>query len=94
MPTVEKHAPGFFCWIELATTDAAAAKAFYSALFGWQPNDMPMGPDRFYTMLMLDGKEVGALYSQDQQQRDQHIPPHWMEYVAVANVDESAARVK
>ena len=35
MPTVEKHAPGFFCWIELSTTDAAAAKAFYGGLFGF-----------------------------------------------------------
>jgi predicted enzyme related to lactoylglutathione lyase len=94
MPTVEKHAPGFFCWVELSTTDAPAAKAFYSGLFGWQPKDMPMGPDAFYTMLLLDGKEVGALYSQDQQQRDQHIPPHWMNYVAVASADDTAARAK
>ena len=94
MPTVEKHAPGFFCWIELSTTDGAAAKAFYGGLFGWQHKDMPMGPDSFYTMLLLDGKEVGALYGQNQQQRDQHIPPHWMNYVAVASADDAAARAK
>jgi predicted enzyme related to lactoylglutathione lyase len=34
MPLVEKHAPGDFCWIELATTDQTGAKKFYSELFG------------------------------------------------------------
>ncbi len=34
MTAIEKHAPGDFCWIELATTDQAAAKQFYSTLFG------------------------------------------------------------
>jgi predicted enzyme related to lactoylglutathione lyase len=63
-------------------------------LFGWQHKDMPMGADSFYTMLLLDGKEVGVLYSQNQQQRDQHIPPHWMNYVAVASADDTAERVK
>src|SRR2546429_7201869 len=32
MPIVEKHAPGDFCWMELATTDHAGAKKFYSEL--------------------------------------------------------------
>jgi len=32
---VEKHAPGDFCWIELATTNQSAAKKFYSELFSW-----------------------------------------------------------
>jgi predicted enzyme related to lactoylglutathione lyase len=44
MPHIDKHQPGSFCWIELATTDQPAAKKFYSSLFGWQVNDMPMGP--------------------------------------------------
>jgi len=26
MPNVEKHAPGSFCWVELATTDQPGAK--------------------------------------------------------------------
>ncbi len=30
------YAPGTFSWVDLATTDAAAAKAFYSGLFGWE----------------------------------------------------------
>ena len=37
------YAPGTPSWIDLGTTDLPAAKAFYSALFGWEIVDM--GPD-------------------------------------------------
>jgi len=94
MSVIEKHAPGSFCWVELGTTSAKGAKAFYSALFGWQPNDMPMGPDQFYTMLRLNGKDVGAMYELDQNMRAMGIPPHWMLYIAVANADEAAEKAK
>jgi predicted enzyme related to lactoylglutathione lyase len=94
MSVVEKHAPGSFCWVELGTTNAKAGKAFYSALFGWQPNDMPMGPDQFYTMLKLNGKDVGAMYELDQNMRAMGIPPHWMLYIAVSSADEAAAKAK
>jgi hypothetical protein len=94
MSVVEKHAPGSFCWVELGTTDAKAAKAFYSALFGWQPNDMPMGPAGVYTMLQVNGKDIGALYELDKNMLEMGVPTHWMQYIAVANADDTAARVK
>ena len=94
MSAVEKYTPGSFCWIELGTTDAKAAKAFYGSLFGWQPNDMPLGDGQFYTMLQIDSKELGALYELDKTMRDAGVPPHWMQYITVASVDEAAARVK
>ncbi len=94
MSTVERYNPGSFCWVELGTTNAKAAKAFYGGLFGWHPNDMPMGPDQFYTMLQIDGKEIGALYQMDENMRRMGIPPHWLEYIAVANAEEAAARAK
>jgi len=54
--------PGTFCWVELATTNANAAKSFYTQLFGWTFTDNPVSPDMVYTMLQLDGKDVGALF--------------------------------
>src|SRR3989442_9928121 len=94
MSVVEKHAPGSFCWVELGTTDAKAAKQFYSGLFGWQAHDMPMGPDGFYTMLKIDGKDVGAMYELNKNMREMGVPTHWMQYIAVASADETAGRVK
>jgi len=92
MPIVEKHAPGDFCWIELATTDQAAAKKFYSELFGWTINDLPMGPNEFYTTFKLEGRDVGAAYTLRAEQRERGVPPHWNLYVAVESADTAAAR--
>jgi predicted enzyme related to lactoylglutathione lyase len=92
MAGIEKHAPGAFCWVELGTTDAAAAKAFYGGLFGWTAEDMPMPDGTAYTMLKLSGLEAGALYAMNEDMRKQNIPPHWMVYVNVENADETAAK--
>lgn len=90
---VSKHTPGTFCWVELGTTDQAAAKKFYSELFGWGINDMPMGPDSFYTMLQLRGKDVAALCQLNPEQLAQGVPPHWLLYIAVESADEAAKAV-
>src|SRR5262245_45265994 len=94
MPEITQYSPGNFCWFELGTSDAAAAKKFYNGLFGWTANDVPAGPDMIYTMLQAGGKDVGALYQLTEQHKSQGVPPHWMTYISVANVDESAARAK
>ena len=86
--------PGTFCWVELGTSDNEAAKSFYSQLFGWQYEDNPMGPDGVYTMVKLDGKDVGGLYKLSPDMSAQGIPPHWLSYILVTNADESAEKVK
>src|ERR687896_85296 len=37
----DSYAPGTFCWADLGTTDADAAKAFYTRVFGWEAVDSP-----------------------------------------------------
>jgi hypothetical protein len=93
MPSVTAHVPGCFCWVELGTTDQAAAVAFYGGLLGWRAHDVPMGDGTFYTVFTLDGLDVAALYGLRAEQRAKGIGPHWLPYVAVANADEAAARV-
>lgn len=92
MPNVDSHAPGSFAWIELATTDQAAAKSFYSSLFGWQPNDFPMGPDGAYTIFKLDGRDTGACYGMNAEMRAAGLHPHWALYISTANADDTAAK--
>jgi predicted enzyme related to lactoylglutathione lyase len=92
MPKVNVHKPGSLCWIELATSDQPSAKKFYEQLFGWTADDRPMGPDSFYTMFKLDGRDVAAACTLRPDQLQRGVPPHWNLYVAVANVDESAER--
>ena len=93
MPNIDNHVPGSFCWIELATSDQDAAKSFYASLFGWHADDIPIGPDSVYTMFELDGREAAAGYTLRADQKEHGVPPNWMIYIAVANADESAARV-
>ena len=83
---IESHAPGTFCWFELGTTDAAAAKAFYGGLFGWTAKDMPAGPEMTYSMMQLGG-DVAGLYAME------GSPPRWLSYIAVADADATAETI-
>ena len=93
MQEVTQHAPGNFCWVELSTSDAAAAKKFYTTLFGWAADDEQVAPDYVYTKWQINGKDVGAMFQLNEEMKAQGIPPHWGLYVAVANVDETAKQV-
>jgi predicted enzyme related to lactoylglutathione lyase len=88
------HAPGTFSWPELATTDQKAGVAFYKALFGWDVKEQPIGPTEVYSMFQVRGKPVGAASTQQPQERQLGVPPHWNSYVTVANVDESAKKAE
>ncbi len=83
MTHIDKHPAGSFCWIELATTDQKAAKDFYSSLFGWSPQDSPIGPSEFYTIFKLEGRDAAAGYTLREDQRAHGMPPNWMIYITV-----------
>jgi uncharacterized protein len=88
--TRTEYAPGLFSWVDLTTSDAAAAKEFYGGLFGWEfeDNEIP-GDGGVYTMCKLGGEYVAAIpQSTDQAQ------PHWNSYVTVAGADETAAKAR
>lgn len=90
MPNIDHHAPGSFCWLELATTDQAAAKNFYTSLFGWTVTEFPMGPGAIYTIFNLEGRNTGAAFAITEDMKG--MPPNWMLYMATANADETAAK--
>jgi uncharacterized protein len=86
---VTHHAAGRFCWVELATTDAAGAKQFYGALLGWECEDAPAGPGVVYTMCRIDGKRVAAIHT--------HVAgnlPHWLSYVATDDADATQTKTE
>lgn len=78
---------GRFVWRDLQTTDPEGAKRFYGELFGWSVKPMPMG-DFTYDMLANGDKDFGGIMPLDP---GQGVPPHWISYVHVPSVDESAA---
>jgi len=86
--------PGTFCWPELATTDQTAGVAFYRNLFGWDVNELQMGPDGVYSMFQLRGREVGAACALRPEERQHGVPPHWNSYVAVKSADDAVKRAQ
>ena len=94
MTDFDKHVPGTFSWPELSTTDQKGGAAFYRALFGWDLNDVPMGPGETYSMFQMRGRDVAAAATLRPEQRAQGVPPHWGSYVTVANVDDTSKRAQ
>jgi predicted enzyme related to lactoylglutathione lyase len=92
MPTVERFAPGEFCWIELATSDWNAAKSFYTELFGWTVREVPTGPKTIYSLLELQGRIAAGAFAISPGESAAGVPPHWHLYVAVASADEAAKK--
>lgn len=93
MQEVTKYPHGTFSWVDLATTDQEAAKAFYTELFGWEAVDLPIGDGQLYTMLQLHGRDVAALSTMQAEMQAMGIPPHWNSYITVDDVDELAGKV-
>lgn len=80
---------GAFCWYELATTDPQAARVFYADVIGWQAEEVP---EMHYTLLKSGDAMVGGLMALPDHVRQAGIPPHWIAYVAVDDVDQYTQR--
>ena len=96
MPERTEYAPGTPNWVDLQTTDQAAAKDFYGGLFGWTYEDTPTGdaPDApIYSMALRNGKHVAAIAPLGDQAAA-GVPPHWNSYVSVSDVDATMSLVE
>jgi uncharacterized protein len=76
-----RHALGTFCFAELVSPDAGAAKRFYGDLFGWTAEEVP-GPTHPYWLFEIDGHIVAGL------RPIQRGRQRWIPYVAVERLDE------
>src|SRR5262249_49806854 len=75
--------PGTFTWDELHTSDKDAAVKFYGKLFGWTGKTGEGDPMQYWHW-MHAGKDIGGMMKLQMP----NVPPHWLAYLAVANVDE------
>lgn len=82
-------APSAFEWNELWTRDAEAALAFYTAALGLgrETTTMPNGP--YHLLKAGDVSVAGVLASPDDK-----VPPMWLPYLRVDDVDDGVARVQ
>lgn len=88
MRAPEPYPEGTPSWVDLATTDAAGAKAFYAALFGWEFEDIFTDQGVPYTMASKDGVQVAGLSANAQGD----LPPTWFTYLSVSDCDACTAR--
>ena len=90
MTPIGEPAVGRFCWIDLAASDAAEAKAFYRRLFGWKAVEQHANGGIFTRLCSLD-RDVGSLY-QMEARLARKVPSHWTPYVRVEDVELAAQR--
>ncbi len=81
--------PGGLTWEDLRSPDPDTARAFYTAVFGYRTEPLPMaGPD--YSTFALPEEEaplggMGAMMGADDQ------PAHWLVYFAVSDATAAGA---
>lgn len=90
MPTRDTPWPnGTPCWIDIGVPDVDAAKAFYTALFGWEytGGDPEYGS---YLNATLGGRTVAGMAPQ----QDPDDPPRWTTYFASDDAAATAAGIR
>jgi predicted enzyme related to lactoylglutathione lyase len=85
--------PGALAWNELGTRDPEAAKAFYSAVFGWGTREHDMGEMGTYTEWLSGEDSIGGMMDVSGRLPDE-IPAHWLVYFAVENTDATLETLK
>jgi predicted enzyme related to lactoylglutathione lyase len=83
------HAPGTPSWVDLASPDLDASRKFYGDLFGWEAWVAPQPEAGGYTIFLKNGQQVAGL---GPMQEGGH--PAWSTYVAVADAEETAQKVR
>jgi predicted enzyme related to lactoylglutathione lyase len=77
-----------FVHVELHTTDLPKARKFYESMFGWELTDIPMPGGGNYTLIGVGEGVGGGMMS------DASVPPHWLAYVGVEDVQAKTAQAK
>ena len=80
-----------FQHVELHSRNPKAAREFYSGVFGWSYQDMPMPNGGVYTMVSdANGKQVGGIVKK----KNSKAPEAWVGYVTVPSVKRALAKAK
>jgi len=79
---------GRFVWHDNVSTDADAAKRFYTQLFGWELEPMSVGGTD-YPMIKSGGRSHGGFGP-----AQGGAPSAWLGHVLVENVDATAERAR
>ena len=87
MSETPKPQVGTIAWTDLTVPNADEVRDFYAAVTGWKPEPVSMGDYSDYVMAPPDGQGVAGVCHARGVNAD--IPPQWLIYITVADVDES-----
>ena len=73
--------------VELHSQDPAAAQDFYSGVFGWTYNEMPMPGGKYIMVANAKGEPIGGIV----QTQDKSASDTWIGYVTVDSVKDAVA---
>lgn len=84
---------GMFCWHELLAVDPEGEGKFFSEIFGWRTEEVPMGDSGTYTLLKrLDtSKDAGGMMRRP---GDDPSPSSWLPYICVESADATARKTE
>jgi uncharacterized protein len=85
--------PGSLTWTELATNDPKKAEQFYTQLFGWGAKTGGEGMNA-YTEFSANGMPGAGMMDTKVYGPNVNVPPNWMPYFRVTDVDASANKAK
>ena len=89
-----KH--GEFCWTEIVSNNLEACKSFYTNVFGWEfKQSSATGEEMQYLEYNVPGRNrSGALFQMTAEMCGgiEPPPPHFMNYIAVDDADETASK--
>lgn len=89
----QANKPGDFIWYELLTSDADAAQAFYGKVLGWTFADSGQAA-MDYRIVSAGEHAIGGLMAITKDMADHGARPTWLGYVAVDDVDATAADIE
>ena len=78
---------GKIVWLDLTVDNAEQVKDFYSHVVGWTATDLSMGDYKDYLIAPAPDEEptAGICHSRGP---NANMPPQWLTYVVVDNVDK------
>lgn len=85
--------PNAFFWYDVMTTDTKAAQKFYCDVVGWTAQDVSVS-GQTYIALNTHGQGVAGMMPIPEEAAKHGVPPAWMGYIAVDDVDAAAKRIQ
>ena len=87
----DQPTPGSITWRDLTVSNAEEVAEFYAAVAGWKIEPTPMGEYDDYSMMNANGECVaGVCHARGP---NAGLPPQWLNYITVEDVEASAATV-